>query len=73
LRHKEREAAYAEHRRTWQQLIESWLAPPQMRNYRDDGPHIPIDDILEHLEPPEWLTIDPGPPGQYASAPAGKS
>jgi hypothetical protein len=60
-RRKERQAAYAEDRRIWQALIASWLAPPDIR-YRDHGPVLAIDDILEHLEPPSWLDADPSPP-----------
>jgi hypothetical protein len=60
-RRKEREAAYAEDRRNWQALIASWLAGPDVA-YRDDGPVLAIDDILEHLEPPPWLDADPSPP-----------
>jgi hypothetical protein len=66
-RRKERQAAYAEDRRTWQALIASWLAPPDIR-YHDDGPGYTIDDVLEHLEPPPWLDADPGPPDQGAPA-----
>ncbi len=60
-RRKEREAAYAEDRRNWQTLIASWLAPPDIR-WRDEGPVLAIDDILEQLEPPPWLDADPSPP-----------
>jgi len=70
--HKERQAAYAADRSTWQSLIASWLAPPDIR-YRDYSPAIAIDDILHYLEPPEWLDADPGPPAQLAHSPAGET
>ncbi len=66
---KERQAAYAEDRRTWRALIASWLAGPQIR-VQDEGPVLAIDDILEHLEPPAWLDADPGPPAKVGKAPA---
>lgn len=68
-RHKERQAAYAADRAAWQALIASWLAPPAPAGH-DDGPPVAIDDVLEHLEPPDWLTADPGPPTGTAAAPA---
>ena len=62
-RHKERQAAYASDRATWQALITSWLAPPAVAQY-DQSPVVAIDDILEHLDPPGWLDDDPGPPAR---------
>ncbi len=69
--HKERQAAYAADRATWQALIASWLAPPAPAR-ADPGPHLPIDDVLAALEPPAWLTGDPGPPARPVPAVTGR-
>jgi hypothetical protein len=60
--HKERQAAYAADRAAWHALLASWLAPPAIPGRDDPGPHLPIDEVLAALEPPPWITGDPGPP-----------
>ena len=69
LRHQKRRAAYAAHRGDRRALITSWLPPPSRDRWQDDGPRIPVDDILEHLEPPAWLDNDPARPGTISAWP----
>jgi hypothetical protein len=63
---RERAAAYARERTEWRGLIGSWLARPAPGP--DDDPPPPLDEILGQLEPPEWLTGDPGPPAAAVAA-----
>lgn len=58
---EEKRKTYRSHRDRWHEKIASWLAAPEI-SYRDDTPQIPIDDILDQLEPPNWCNADTGPP-----------
>lgn len=56
--HAERAARYVADRRDWHAIIDSWLAPPAVV----PAPYLPLDDVLDQLDPPDWIGAGPGPP-----------